>query len=70
MSRSTSATLRLARLLPASKMGSVICGANLQAVVLPPKSPFNSLLPSPAEETRVMRGKNAARAAPMLAFAP
>ena len=34
------------------------------------KSPLRSSLPKPTDETRVMRGKNAARAAPILALAP
>ncbi len=55
---------------PAVKIGSVTCGAKFHARDPPPKRPVSSSLPVPTEETRVMRGKKAARAAPMLALAP
>ncbi len=69
MSRLTRATSRLARLRPASKIGSRICGAKLQPKRLSPTSPSSSVLAMPMLPVSVMRGKNAARAAPMLALA-
>ena len=57
MSRSTSATFRLAWLLPPSKIGREICGANFQTKAPASKSPASSSLPKPTDETRVMRGK-------------
>ena len=70
ISRPTRALSRLAWLRPASKMGSSSDGAMVK-----PQEPFlnrpdSSPLAVPACAVREMRGKNAARAAPMLALAP
>ena len=58
-----------ARFCPAVKMGTVTCGEKLQTPVPPPNSFSNSALVDPTEAVIVMVGKNAARAAPMLALA-
>ena len=67
VSRAVSAIWRLARLRPASKMGRRICGAKLQVPLPPSNRPDSALLAVPADAVSVMLGKNAARAAPMLA---
>jgi len=51
-------------------MGTVIRGKKLQAPEPAPKSPSNEALAVPADPVRLIVGKNAARAAPILAFAP
>ncbi len=56
MSRLTVAILRLARLAPPSKIGSVICGAKLQLPEPPLKRPESSPLDVPADAVRLMRG--------------
>ena len=65
-----SAACRLAWLRPASKIGSSSCGAKRPVANEPPwNRPDSSLLAVPTLPVSVMRGKNAARAAPMLALA-
>ena len=56
-------------LAPPVKSGATICGAKLQVPVPAPSRSESSVLTEPTPAVRVMRGKNAARAAPMLAFA-
>jgi len=51
------------------KIGRLICGWNSQLPEPASNSPDSSALRLPALAVRVMRGKNAARAAPMLALA-
>ena len=51
-------------------MGSVICGRKLQAREPESNRPSSEALAVPAEPVRLIVGKNAARAAPMLALAP
>src|ERR1700686_5785024 len=65
----TFAASRFARLWPPLKIGKVIWGEKLQTCVPEPKSPESWELVEPIEPVRVMVGKNAARAAPMFAFA-
>ncbi|MNE61945.1 hypothetical protein D3C80_1571950 [compost metagenome] len=60
---------RLAFSAPALKIGRLICGWNSQVPEPPLNSPDRSLLSEPALAVRLMLGKNAARAAPMLALA-
>ena len=65
----TFARSRLATFAPPSKIGSEICGANDHAAepgLNRPPSVGDSVPKLPVSETR---GKNAARAAPMFAFA-
>ena len=69
MSRWISATSRLACRRPASKIGRRICGTKLHAPEPPSNRPSSELLALPAVAVSVMRGKKAARAAPMLALA-
>ena len=55
---------------PPVKIGTLICGAKVQVPVpAPRKSCENSELVVPTEHVSVILGKNAARAAPMLALA-
>ena len=68
MSLFTLAVSRLALLRPASKMGMSSWGTKVQALVPLLNKVSRSLLATPALAVSVMRGKNAARAAPMLAF--
>lgn len=51
------------------KIDSVICGAKLHAVALPLNSELSVVLYNPLDAVSEMLGKNAARAAPILAFA-
>ena len=69
MSRSTLATRRLARSRPPSKIGTRTTGTKLQVCVPPPNRLERSSLAVPTAPVSVMEGKNAARAAPMLALA-
>ena len=62
-------TSRLARSLPPSKIGTVIDGMKLHANEPPPKSAESAALSAPKLPVRLIVGKNAARAAPMLALA-
>ncbi len=55
---------------PPAKIGTVICGTKLQAPEPALNSPPRLALAVPALPVRLMVGKNAARAAPMLALAP
>ena len=55
---------------PLAKSGETICRAKLQTLVPDLKRPSRSGLEVPKPAVREIRGKNAARAAPMLAFAP
>ena len=61
--------LRFALLLPQLKIGRVMEGANDQMPVPLLKRPLNSPDAVPTEPVRLMVGKKAARAAPMLALA-
>ena len=63
-----SARLRLARLRPPSKIGSVSVGRKLQEREPPSNRPDISALEVPKLPVRLMRGKNAARAAPISAL--
>ncbi|MCY1539549.1 hypothetical protein D9M68_751400 [compost metagenome] len=54
---------------PAVKIGRLICGWNNQLPEPPSNRPDSSLLMLPALAVRLILGKNAARAAPMLALA-
>jgi hypothetical protein len=54
----------------ASKIGVTICGAKLQVSLPEPNSPFSSSLAVPTAMVSEMRGKKAARAAPIKAYAP
>src|SRR2546427_263448 len=68
-SRSTLAAARLAELRPASKMGRRADGARVKPQLPLLNRPDSSLLAVPNCPVSVMRGKKAARAAPMLALA-
>ena len=69
ISRPARAESSPAWLRPASKMGSTAWGASVQPHEPLLNRPDNALLAVPALAVRAMRGKNAARAAPMLALA-
>ncbi len=69
MSRPARAESSPAWLRPASKMGSMAWGASIQLPEPPLNRSDSALLAVPALAVRAMRGKNAARAAPMLALA-
>ena len=69
MARATSACFRLAALRPASNNGISTCGANVHAQVPALKSPLSSVLALPRLPVSEIFGKNAARAAAMLASA-
>ncbi len=60
---------RLARLRPALKIGKVSVGTKLQARVPASNNLERLLLDEPVDAVRLMLGKNAARAAPILALA-
>jgi len=69
MSFCSFATSRLACRLPALKIGTEIEGVKLQACEPDLNSPESDELAVPKSPVRLMVGKNAARAAPMLALA-
>ena len=55
--------------VPVAKMGQTICGEKFQACEPGANKPSSVVLAVPAAAVRVMVGKKAARAAPMLALA-
>ncbi len=69
MSRATSADARLALLRPASKIVCASEGPTEYTKEPPLNRPESSVLAVPAPAVSEMRGKKAARAAPMFAFA-
>jgi hypothetical protein len=70
MSRPALALSRLATLAPPAKIGRLMRGAKLQAPLPLSNRLLRLLLATPVEAVRLMLGKKAARAAPILALAP
>ncbi|MNY65733.1 hypothetical protein D3C86_2030520 [compost metagenome] len=65
----TSARSNPARKEPPEKIGSESCGTKLQAPEPAENKPSRPALAVPPKPVRLRDGKNAARAAPILAFA-